>query len=270
MGWTLSAGAAPATRGGGAHPGSSPGLHSPPCRASLPSRGVPHPGPGHTHVLEEGAGVDGDAEALGAQAVRAQPVQRVRHGAHEAHDHRLAAPEEAVQERGQLPAQQASLGAGAAVGRGAGTGCPCPLPALPLGPRSSVRRPSLGPHPSGRLHGPPPGTHPGRVLWTAPSPLSPGRPRPSGSINPTLAGSWAPPSPVPVRTRGPLAWSRRPPLFSSTPPCLPPLSWPPHGSEEAGGAGPDKSVSRTYWGHQLPTSPGAQCASGGCGPPGSQ
>lgn len=146
-----------------------------------------------------------------------------------------------------------------------------PSPALPLGPRLSVRRPSLGPHPPGRLHAPPPpGTRPGRVLWTAPSPLSPGRPRPSGSINPTLAGSWAPPSPVPVRTRGPLAWSQRPPLFSSTPPCLPPLCWPPHGSEEVGGAGPDKSVSRTYWGHQLPTSPGAQCAGGGCGPPGSQ
>lgn len=74
------------------------------------SRETP-PLPGCTHVVEKGAGVDGDPQALGGGAVRAQAVQHVRHGAHDLHDHLLVVLEEAVEEGRQLSAEQAFLGA---------------------------------------------------------------------------------------------------------------------------------------------------------------
>ena len=82
-----------------------------------PRDGVPAP-PGRTHVIEEGAGVDGNAEALGLRAVCPQAVQHVRHGAHDAHQHLPAALEEAVEEGRQLSTEQASL-------QEAGAGGPC-------------------------------------------------------------------------------------------------------------------------------------------------
>lgn len=176
-GRTLSAGTATATRraaeqplGGTARQLPQPPPPRPPGRSSLPLRGWSRRGPGHTHVLEEGAGVDGDAEAVGAHAVRAQAVQHVRHRAHEAHDHRLAAPEEAVQESGQLSAQQASLGAGPRWDRGWDRR-PRPLPRPAAGARFSLCCPSLDSHP-------PAGALPRlRALDSALlSPLSPGLP----------------------------------------------------------------------------------------------
>lgn len=84
----------------------------------LQGAGEAQEGHGHTHIVEEGAGIGGDGEALGPRAVCAQVVQHVRHGAHETHNHWLAALEEAVEEGRQLAAEQASLWEAGAVGRG--------------------------------------------------------------------------------------------------------------------------------------------------------
>lgn len=105
---------------------------------------------GYTHIVEEGAGVDGHREALGPCALRPQAVQHLRHCAHEVHHHGLAVPEEAVEEVRQLSAEQASLGVAGVVGA-VGRGLPgpkvlCPPPpALLVGPRTNSGSPSNGP-----------------------------------------------------------------------------------------------------------------------------
>lgn len=112
----------------GTHAGSArTSISHPSTRSSLPLRkGAPGqaqvggalPGPGHTHVVEEGAGIDGDAEALDAHPAGAQAVQHVGHSAHDALHHWLAVLEEAMEEGRQLSVEQASLGVAGAVGRG--------------------------------------------------------------------------------------------------------------------------------------------------------
>lgn len=56
----------------------------------------------HSHIIEEVAGVDGDAETLCPCALRAQAVQHIRDRAHDAYHHCLALLEEAIEEGWQL------------------------------------------------------------------------------------------------------------------------------------------------------------------------
>ena len=270
-GWSTSA---------GAHPGSCPGPPPPrpswtvawgPPRLRGSERGRHGRGtrwgrsplPGRTHVVGEGAGVDGDAKALGLCAVCARAVQHVRHGAHDAHHHRLAAVEEAIEEGRRQSTEQVSLGEVGPVGRGCWDPCLCSprTPALPGRPRtnsdSALPRPPSRP---GHLHCPshPAGSRPGSAhegnelralvcplgavdrLRTGFSSLSHwGSSWGEGSISPVLVGSQVLPVRPHAGQRAPTKpW--RPPFPSSAPPCLYPHSWPPHGSERAWGAGGDK------------------------------
>lgn len=63
----------------------------------------------YAYVVKEIAGVDRDAETLGACALCTQAVQYVRYHAHDACHHCLAVLEEAIEESWQLTSEQGSL-----------------------------------------------------------------------------------------------------------------------------------------------------------------
>lgn len=63
----------------------------------------------YAHVIKEVAGVDGDAETLGACALCTQAVQYIRYQAHNAYNHCLIVLEEAIEEGWQLTSEQGSL-----------------------------------------------------------------------------------------------------------------------------------------------------------------
>ena len=236
------------------HPGSCP-APPPPCPSGTVRKGagggtggardgVPAP-PGRTHVIEEGAGVDGNAEALGLRAVCTQAVQHVRHGAHDAHQHLPAALEEALEEGRQLSAEQASLSRGrGTVGREFQGWLPLrPLPRPPSRPGHACCTHPTPSHPGSAVQGDvllalvcPPGVVDRRDRLPLSESL--GSSWGQGSANPCRSAASSFLS-VPFLARGSPTKSWRPTFPSSALPRLCPHSWLPQGTE--GSWGPDKT-----------------------------